>query len=66
MKLNTAAILCLLARNGMTRTELAERAGVSRQQISTIMLRGTCSPKTAGKIALGLDVPVEEICAEVI
>ena len=37
-----------------------------RQNISAIIKRGTCEPKTAGKLAVGLGVPVAEIvCMEV-
>ena len=50
-----------LAEMGITKAELAERCGVSRQNISTIVRRGTCEPKTAGKLAEGLGVPVSEI-----
>ena len=61
MKLNVMKILKLLAERGMTKSELANRAGVSRQQISTIVGRGSCTPKTAGKLAAGLGVSVDEI-----
>ena len=61
MKLNVMKILKLLAERGMTKSELATRAGVSRQQISTIVGRGSCTPKTAGKLAAGLGVSVDEI-----
>lgn len=57
-------IVLILAERGMTKAELAARSGVSRQQISTIMGRGTCAPKTAGKLAAGLGIPVAEITKE--
>lgn len=50
-----------LAEKGMSKSELAEKCGVSRQNISTILGRGTCEPKTAGKLAAGLGVTVAEI-----
>ena len=65
MKLDVMKIVRILAEHGMTKTELAARSGVSRQQISTIMGRGTCTPKTAGKLAAGLGIPVGEIMKEV-
>ena len=37
---------------------------MSRQNISTIIRRGTCEPRTAGKLAAGLGVSVLEIIAE--
>lgn len=50
-----------LAEKGMSKSELAEKCGVSRQNISTILGRGTCEPKTVGKLAAGLGVTVAEI-----
>lgn len=61
MKLNVTKVLLILAEQGITKAELAARRGVSRQQISTIIGRGSCAPKTAGKIAVGLGVSVSEI-----
>ena len=66
MKLDINKIVQILAEQGMTKSELATKSGVSRQQISTIIGRGTCSPKTAGKLARGLGVPVGEIMREVL
>lgn len=65
MKLDVMKIVRILAEYGMTKTELAARSGVSRQQISTIMGRGTCTPKTAGKLAAGLGISVSDIMKEV-
>ena len=64
MKLDVMRIVLILAERGMTKAEFAARSGVSRQQISTIMGRGTCAPKTAGKLAAGLGIPVAEITKE--
>ena len=50
-----------LAELGLTKTALAERCGVSRQNISTIVRRGTCEPRTAGKLAKGLGVELADI-----
>ena len=61
MKLNVTKVLLILAEQGITKAELAARSGVSRQLISTIIGRGSCAPKTAGKIAVGLGVSVSEI-----
>ena len=36
----------------------------ARIERSTIIRRGTCEPKTAGKLAAGLGVPVAEIIEE--
>lgn len=64
MKINVIRIESILAERDMTKSAFAERCGVSRQNISTIIRRGTCEPRTAGKLAAGLDVSVAEIIAE--
>lgn len=65
MKLDVTKIALLLAERGMSKKELAEKSGLSRQSLSTITTRGTCTPRNAGKIAIGLDVHVSEIVMEV-
>ena len=64
MKLDKHKILQILAERGMTRAALAKACGISRQNISTILTRGTCEPRTAGKLARGLGIPVGEIVKE--
>lgn len=64
MTINTMRIDQLCAERGLTRTDLAANCGISRQNISTIIRRGTCEPKTAGKLAAGLGVPVADIISE--
>lgn len=61
MKINTNKVVLVLAEKEMTKSSLAERSGISRQNLSTILGRGTCSPKTAGKLAKGLGIPITEI-----
>ena len=61
MTLNTQRIDILLAEQRLTKASLAANCGISRQNLSTIVRRGTCEPKTAGKLAAGLGVPVVEI-----
>lgn len=61
MTINAIKIETLLAERGMTKAALASKCGISRQNISTIVRRGTCEPKTAGKLAVGLGVPVSDI-----
>lgn len=65
MNINAIKIETLLAEKGMTKKDLAENCRMTRQNISTIIRRGTCEPKTAGKLALGLGVPVAELIEEV-
>ena len=64
MKINAAKIEALLAEQEMTKRTLAEKCGISRQNISTIVRRGTCEPKTAGKLAAGLGVTINQIVSE--
>lgn len=64
MTLNTQRIEVMLAERGLTKAALAENCGISRQNVSTIIRRGTAEPKTVGKLAAGLGVPVAEIIEE--
>lgn len=61
MNISAPRIETMLAEQGLTKAELSAKCGISRQNISTIIRRGTCEPKTAGKLAAGLGVPVSEI-----
>lgn len=65
MTINAQRIEAKLAEKGLSKTAYAESCGISRQSISTIIRRGTCEPKTVGKLAAGLGVPVAEIIMEV-
>lgn len=61
MKISRQQVELLQAKAGLSTVELAERSGISRQNISTIKGRGTCNPVTAAKLAKGLNVPISEI-----
>lgn len=61
MKISATHIETILAERRMTKAALADNCGVSRQNISTIIRRGTCEPRTAGKLAAGLGVDVADI-----
>ena len=63
MNIDRVKIETILAEKGMTRLFLSSASGLSPQSISTIVRRGTCEPKTAGKLAAGLGVSVSEILA---
>jgi Helix-turn-helix. len=65
MNISAQKIETMLAERGMTKSELAELSGISRQNISTVVRRGTCEPKTAGKLAAGLGVNVVDVLEEV-
>lgn len=64
VKLNVRRIKIILAEREMTMAALSESCGISRQNVSFIIQRGACQPKTAGRLARGLGVPVEEVLAE--
>lgn len=64
MTINTLRIETLLAERGLTRKALAELCGISAQNVCTVIRRGTCEPRTAGKLATGLGVPVADIIAK--
>ena len=61
MKISKEKIELIMAMKGLTASEVAEACGISRQNLSTIRQRGTCTPSTAGKIARGLGVNPAEI-----
>ena len=54
----------MAARKGMKMGQLADKAGLCRQNLSTIKNRGTCTAVTACKIAAALGVDVTEIIEE--
>lgn len=64
MIINSVKIDLLLAKQGISKKDLATKCGMSRQGVSNVICRGTCEPRTAGKLAAGLGVPVEEIIAK--
>lgn len=63
MKINTQKVEALLAEKQMSKKTLAENCGISAQSVSTIIRRGSCEPRNAGKLAKALGVHVIEIAA---
>lgn len=61
MNINTIRIEAILANKALSRTDLAKKSGISRQSISTILCRGSCSTVNVGRIARALGVNVEEL-----
>lgn len=61
MIIRTQYIETLMAEQGLTKKALAERSGISAQNVSTVIRRGTAEPKTVGRLAVGLGVSVAEI-----
>ena len=62
VKLDIGKIELIMAEKGLTKSAMSEKCGVSRQNISN---KGTCEPRTAGRLATGLGVNVTEILAEI-
>lgn len=54
----------IAARKGLKLSQLADKAGLCRQNLSMIKKRGTCTALTACKIAAALGVDVAEIIEE--
>ncbi|MEZ3502277.1 MAG: helix-turn-helix transcriptional regulator [Lachnospiraceae bacterium] len=61
MKLKKTKVLLVMAERNMYQKDLAEAAGMSRGNLSTLVNGKNCQPKTAFKIAQALNVSVEEI-----
>lgn len=61
MKIDHLRVEVLLAERGITKKDFAKNCGLSPQLVSLTLRRGTCEPRTAGKIAAGLGVPVRDI-----
>ena len=61
MKLDCLKIEMTLAENGLSKSQYAKRCKISRQNLSTILRRGSGEPVTAGKLANGRGVSVSEI-----
>lgn len=54
----------MAARRGLRLGQLADKAGLNRQNMSIVKKRGTCTAMTAIKIADALGVDVTEIVEE--
>ena len=61
VKINGQKIEILQAQRNLSTIAFAEKSGISRQNISTIKLRGTCAPTTLAKLAAGLGVDPAEL-----
>lgn len=61
MKLNAMEVKVLLVENNLNQAELAEKAGLSRITITSLMTGKNGSAKSLNKIANALNVPVRQI-----
>mgnify|MGYP001836817823 CR=1 FL=1 len=64
MKLDSLAIKKTMAMQGINVATLSKLTGLTRNSISVILKRGTCSIISAGLIAAALQVDLEEIWKE--
>lgn len=64
MRISKFSVEILLAEKNMTKTEMAKRASLSRQSVNDVLKRGTCEPRTLGKIAAALEVDIEKLIAK--
>ncbi len=65
MQIDSRSIEAMLAERQWSKSTLADRSGISRQSISVILVRGSCSTINAGRIAKALGVPVSKLLKEV-
>lgn len=61
MRISKYKISFIMAEKDLMQKDLAELAGMSRGNLSTIINGKNCQPRTAFKISKALNVGVEEI-----
>lgn len=61
MRIDRVKLVSELARQDMTQTRLAEKAGVSRATVNYIKAGKSCSEEVGNKIANALNVNLTEI-----
>lgn len=61
LKISKNKLEIAMARAGLNRNTLAEKANMPIPTICNVYTRGTCKPATAGRIAKALGVDVTEI-----
>ena len=61
MRVNAKYIKIKMAEQGLTRDRLAEKSNLNPSTITRTVKHGVCAPKTAGKLAQALGVPVAEV-----
>ena len=61
MKIDEKKFKIALAEKQMSATSLAEKCSISRTRLYSLLKSNSILPKTVGKVAEGLGVPVSEI-----
>lgn len=64
MTLSDSKIAIALARQKLSKTQLAEKAGMSRNRLNVLLNSKKITPVSAGRIAEALNVDVTEILAD--
>jgi len=64
MKIDSHKVKVILAEKMITMSQLAVMSGISRQTLSAIISRGSCSLVSAGKIAHSLNISVDTIAVK--
>ena len=64
VNLNIRAMKVRMAEMGLNGTTTAQKAMMSRQNLCTIIRRGSCSIASARKLAFALDMTIDEIIAK--
>ena len=64
MRINKEKVSLIMAEQALYQKDLAEKAKMSRGNLSTIINGKNCQPRTAYKIAKALGVDVVEILEE--
>lgn len=64
MRIDKNKILFIMAEQDLYQKDLAEKAKMSRGNLSTIINGKNCQPRTAYKIAMALGVDVVQILEE--
>ena len=61
MKIDRYKVECLMGKNGLNYGQLAQKAGMSRQNLTAMFARKRSQPVTIAKISDALGVSVAEI-----
>ncbi len=61
MRIDRIKIMVALAKNGLNQAQFAERIGMSRGNLSTIVNGKRCKVETALRISSALGVEIEDI-----
>lgn len=65
MKIDARRVEALIAERELTKNDLAALCGIASQNITKVIRRGSCEPRTVGKLARGLGVEISEILGDV-